>query len=33
MEYKKFAVNVFNINKYLVTFLLIHLLSGQTACC
>jgi len=30
-EYKKFAVKVFNSNKYLVTFLLIHLFINSVA--
>jgi len=30
-EYKQFAVKVFSSNKYLVTFLLIHLLTNTEA--
>jgi len=30
-EYKKFAVTVFNSNKYLVIFLPIHLLTNSVA--
>ena len=33
IEIQKFAIKVFNSEKYLVTFLLIHLLTNSVACC